>query len=590
MEEEGASSGSLEEKNEKEEAEQEEEEEEEEEEEQQQQPPQTPQTKASRAKKQPKRQQSLLHAIPLSSVVKVFTVKSSVSYKRPWQKKGPKNSSGSGFIIGGKRILTNAHVVENFTTIMVRRHGSPKRYMAEVLCIGYQCDIALLRVQDEAFWEGHKPLEFGAVPQLQESVTCVGYPTGGDNISVTCGVVSRVDVRTFVNRFCSLLAVQIDAAINSGNSGGPVFQGTKVVGIAFSRKLKAQLIGHIIPVPVIQRFLTEYDATGRVSFCTPGLRVANMENPSIRRYYSMDDKQSGVLVTSVNPKSTFSNALQEEDILLSFDGVSIADDATIVYRGEERISWTHLIGMKYTGDNCRLTVLRQGKVVELEATVAHTPTLVPRIHGFDCFASYYVIGGLVFIPLSVPFLLSWYGVDWQKRAPSALVHSFFYSLPTKERSEIVILAQMLSSKATIGYTAGGWCTVLYRFNGQNVQSLKHLVTLVEEAVARYHERKQPENKAAEQQQQEEKEKDTEANAAQDSNKQEDEKDVTSFSPSQDEKGSCASPSQRLQDDFLRFDVGEAGTTIILDIGQVVELDPEILRNNSIAAPKSADLL
>jgi hypothetical protein len=73
----------------------------------------------------------------------------------------------------------------------VRRHGNPKRFVARVVCIGYQCDIALLEVDDEAFWAGYTPLQFGGVPHLQESVTCVGYPTGGDNISVTCGVVSR---------------------------------------------------------------------------------------------------------------------------------------------------------------------------------------------------------------------------------------------------------------------------------------------------------------------------------------------------------------------------------------------------------------
>lgn len=137
-----------------------------------------------------------------------------------------------------------------FAWCRVRRHGYPKRYVARPVCIGHQCDIALLAVDDDAFWADYTPLSFGGVPQLQESVTCVGYPTGGDNISVTCGVVSRcvlfvtwvasrywhvccyccrVDVQVFVNRFTSLLAVQIDAAINAGNSGGPVFQGSKVV-------------------------------------------------------------------------------------------------------------------------------------------------------------------------------------------------------------------------------------------------------------------------------------------------------------------------------------------------------------------------
>jgi len=151
----------------------------------------------------------------MGSVVKVFVVRAKLSYKLPWQRKAPKNSSGSGFTIHPRRILTNAHVVEESTTIMhvlptsslllspplhilhacrVRRHGHPKRYVARVVCIGHQCDLALLAVDDDAFWEGYVPLRFGDVPHLQESVTCVGYPTGGDNISVTCGVVSRQEL------------------------------------------------------------------------------------------------------------------------------------------------------------------------------------------------------------------------------------------------------------------------------------------------------------------------------------------------------------------------------------------------------------
>ncbi len=130
--------------------------------------------------------------LAMSSVVKVFVVKTKVSYKMPWQKKAPKNSTGSGFTISGRRILTNAHVVEDATSIMydphnlcirsppprncsppdlslllslrVRRHGNPKRFVAKVLCVGHQCDIALLQVDDDAFWKGTVLLFCSALP------------------------------------------------------------------------------------------------------------------------------------------------------------------------------------------------------------------------------------------------------------------------------------------------------------------------------------------------------------------------------------------------------------------------------------------
>jgi S1-C subfamily serine protease len=165
-------------------------------------------------------------------------------------------------LIEGRRVLTNAHVVESAATILVRRHGFSKKFQARILVIGYQCDLALLAVDDEAFWLDSEPLRWGGLPELQEKVVCVGYPTGGDQISCTCGIVSRVDVKGYVNRHWCLLAIQIDAAINhgtsfpsccplsltgispAGNSGGPVFMHDRVVGVAFSAISNAQNIGY----------------------------------------------------------------------------------------------------------------------------------------------------------------------------------------------------------------------------------------------------------------------------------------------------------------------------------------------------------
>jgi len=77
-------------------------------------------------------------------------------------------------------------------------------------------------------------LEFGSVPELQQSLVVVGFPTGGDNLCVTAGVVSRVDVHEYAHSGFSLLCVQIDAALNSGNSGGPALnaESNQVISLA----------------------------------------------------------------------------------------------------------------------------------------------------------------------------------------------------------------------------------------------------------------------------------------------------------------------------------------------------------------------
>lgn len=91
---------------------------------------------------------------------------------------------------------------------------------------------------------------------------------GGDNISVTRGVVSRIDTMPYTQGAEDLLVVQIDAAINPGNSGGPVFDTSgHVIGAAFSGIVNASNIGFIIPTVTIFHFLSQYDTQGK-KYCT----------------------------------------------------------------------------------------------------------------------------------------------------------------------------------------------------------------------------------------------------------------------------------------------------------------------------------
>ncbi|GFH10825.1 PDZ_3 domain-containing protein [Haematococcus lacustris] len=196
----------------------------------------------------------------LKSVCKVFATTASPNYATPWQMHAQSKSTASGFVIAPisqRRILTNAHAVANQVQVQLRKHGNAKKFTAKVLSVGHECDIAMLTVEDEEFWTGVEALDIGGLPGMQESVSVVGYPTGGDNVCVTKGVVSRIDRQQYSHGRTSLLALQIDAAINSGNSGGPVIKGDKVIGIAFQCLTQGENIGYVIPVPVIHHFLED---------------------------------------------------------------------------------------------------------------------------------------------------------------------------------------------------------------------------------------------------------------------------------------------------------------------------------------------
>ncbi|MFT4513053.1 MAG: S1-C subfamily serine protease, partial [Planctomycetota bacterium] len=166
-------------------------------------------------------------------VVRVYSTYQDPDYECPWQNVAPRGSTGSGVVVGPGRILTGAHVVANATFVQVQKQSDPKKVTARVLAISHDCDLALLEIDDKPFARGIKSSVVGDLPKLRDAVQVVGYPIGGEEVSITEGVVSRIEVQRYEHSQRHLLAVTVDAAINEGNSGGPVFARGKIVGIAF---------------------------------------------------------------------------------------------------------------------------------------------------------------------------------------------------------------------------------------------------------------------------------------------------------------------------------------------------------------------
>jgi S1-C subfamily serine protease len=87
--------------------------------------------------------------------------------------------SSSGFIIKNRWILSNAHAVTDASSIRIRKHGDAKKYPARILYIAHECDLVIMTVDDNHFWNRLEPLTLSNdVPRLQESITIVGFPIG----------------------------------------------------------------------------------------------------------------------------------------------------------------------------------------------------------------------------------------------------------------------------------------------------------------------------------------------------------------------------------------------------------------------------
>uniref|UniRef100_A0A7N0T3G6 Protease Do-like PDZ domain-containing protein n=1 Tax=Kalanchoe fedtschenkoi TaxID=63787 RepID=A0A7N0T3G6_KALFE len=258
-------------------------------------------------------------------------------------------------------------------------YGEDTKYLAIVLAVGTECNIAMLTVEDDEFWEGVLPVEFCELPALQDAVTLVGYPIRGDMISVTSGVVSRIEILSYAHG-SELLGLQIDAAINSRNFGGPAFNDKgDCVGIVF-QSLKhddAENIGYVIPTPVIKHFIEDYKKNGAYTGF-PILRAEwqKMENPIMRISMGMKPDQKGVRLKRIDPTAPEFKVLKPSDVLLSFDGVKIANDETVAFRHGERISFSYLVSQKYVGDTAAIEVLRNSEIMKFNIKLAGHQRLI----------------------------------------------------------------------------------------------------------------------------------------------------------------------------------------------------------------------
>ena len=407
-----------------------------------------------------------------SSIVKIYTVSKSTNYLEPWNS-SVQRSSGSGSIISGNRILTNAHVVANETFIEVKKYGDTKRYQAKVLEVSHDTDLALLEVEDKDFFKGTTPLSFGVLPKMQDKVTVYGYPMGGHTISVSTGIVSRIEHNRYAHSGKHFLSIQIDAAINPGNSGGPTISNGKIVGVVMQGITFSQNIGYMVPVDIIQHFLKDVSDGKHDGFPKLGIMTDKIENPSLKEYYKLEEDAGGILVVDIVHNSILKDVLKKEDIITAIDGHKIESDGTVEFRKNQYTHFKYFIDLHQYGDEVTLEVLRKGKKLSLTATLPKTSSTERSSYSkleYDKMPTYFMLGGYVFSPLTQNLLNT-------SGSPVLGLRYAATKFPTKEKQELVVLLKVLASSHTRGdYGISMWH--IEKVNGQKFKNFKEFYSLV----------------------------------------------------------------------------------------------------------------
>lgn len=419
-----------------------------------------------------------------SSVVRIFATRQRPDFDNPWQNRSPSRGTGSGVIIAPGRVLTGAHVVANATFLRVQKVSDPDKVVAHIAAICHDCDLALLEVEHDSFMNGVTIEEIGDLPTLRDHVSVVGYPVGGEEISITEGVVSRIEVQRYSHSQRYLLAITVDAAINKGNSGGPVFKDGKICGIAFQSWEDANNIGELVPAPLIRQFLSGVDRhkpapdakKQALSAKIPGLgiRTQNLENPLLRKKAGLTAGESGILVTGVEYGGSAWNILKEGDALLEVQGMSISNNGTVQYHNRFRTRYSVILAEKYIGDELDFKILRDGEKRTVSLTLKEVTYLVPR-RSHDEIPTYFVYGGMVFQVLTLNFLATW--DHWWDKAPPEFLYYYYLGSRTEDYREVVILTQILADEINVGYERM-YSEVVASVNGQKPRDMRHFVELV----------------------------------------------------------------------------------------------------------------
>lgn len=419
-----------------------------------------------------------------NSVVKIHATSKLPSVFQPWRKQPPREGSGTGVIIDGNRILTNAHVVAYATQVYIQPYQSADRIEAKVVAYAPGVDLALIELpeSEQDFFKDRPALPLAdKLPAIRGDVSAYGYPLGGEDLSVTKGIVSRIEVASYNHGFIGL-RVQVDAALNPGNSGGPAIIDDQVVGIVFSGMSQADNIGYLIPIKEVKDFLS--DAEDGTYDGRPELDLGAMqtlENDALRDMLKLDDDTTGMLVNRIFDNSD--SPLKVWDVVTHIGEHDIDNIGNCEIRDDLRGAFTYFVHQVVDEEgNVPLTILRDGKTLQIKAkTTDKLPRLLPSLAKNNDHPRYFIVGPLVFTQATSelvgslpPQYIKVFNFLGNPLASRAMTH------PTFEGEELVVVAApMFDHRITKSYDSSH-LSVVSTINGTKIKNLRHLATVINE--------------------------------------------------------------------------------------------------------------
>lgn len=423
------------------------------------------------------------------SVIRVTVTSQGYQLHRPWQQRRPRTRTAIGTIVKGGHVLVTAMLVADHRYIELETIDTKKKHRAEVVVVDYEANLALLKPVNADFLSKHKPLEIAKPISSGDQLTIWQVKANGNVIPGT-GKVTSIELRAYTegNYF---LAYRLNSSLQYGGNNVtlPAVRGSKLAGLVFRNDARGQTID-IIATPIIQHFLKDAEKPNYSGFPRAGFHYGPILDPQLRRYVGLPENISGIYVQKVIKGGPGDIAgLQAQDVITRIGDHKVSNTGRYDHPLHGDTSLVHLIRTVYhAGDTVPFHIYRKNKTSILNVRLRHRKAdeyLVPPLV-FDQKPKYFIVGGLIFQELSIPYLRE-YGKNWASRAPIDLVYKQQNQdyLNGDKGEKIIIISRVIPTPPTIGYE-NLRDLIVSKVNGNTIRKLSDVAVALKTPLDGFH--------------------------------------------------------------------------------------------------------
>ncbi len=407
-----------------------------------------------------------------AGIVSVRVTGQDWNWRAPWEKQAPWTRTVTGLVVPGRKILVASTAFGNHLLVEAQKLGSEARTVARVELVDQEGPLALVAVDDPAFWDGLEPLPLAERAPGEGDVTILRWQRSGLLDSYP-GTVRQVRSGRHGLSQTSLLTLEIGTSTDGLGESEVVVAKGRVAGLVTGRTGDAY---GALAAPVLEQFLEGAAKGDWRGFARAGLAWQDLTNPALRESLGLRPDETGIRLTRVAAHGSAGGVLKPGDVVLEMGGAKL--DPTGYY--EHPLYGRMLFALLFSdgrrpGETMAVKVLRDGQRLDLQLPLRAMRPEQDRVppYVFGRGPDYVVVGGLVFEELTRPYLGAW--GDWARRAPPRLLVAIDREPEDAgaEPKRIVLLSSVLPDAANLGYQELR-DLIVERVNGRAVSSLADL--------------------------------------------------------------------------------------------------------------------